>query len=72
MGKLKIAIYGFTILFTLTGLLHAAELKESFLGVKWGTNISELPNFKKIAGKEDVAYYQNPTTIYTVFEVENP
>ena len=72
MGKLKIVISGLTILFVLTGVLHAAELNESFLGVKWGTNISELPNFKKISGKEDVAYYENPTKIYTVFEVENP
>lgn len=72
MGKLKFVIYGSTILFVLTGVLHAAELNESFLGVKWGTNISDLPNFKKISGKEDVAYYENPTKIYTVFEVENP
>ena len=72
MGKLKLVIYSLAILFVLTGVLHAAELNESFLGVKWGTNISELPNFKKISGKEDVAYYENPTKIYTVFEVENP
>jgi len=72
MHSFKIGICGFTILFVLTGVLHAAELNESFLGVKWGTNISELPNFKKISGKEDVAYYENPTKIYTVFEVENP
>lgn len=72
MGKLKILIYGLGFLFILTGGLHAAELNESFLGVKWGTNISELPNFKKISGKDDVAYYENPTKAYTVYEVENP
>ncbi len=72
MGKLKIVIYGLGFLFILTGGLHAAELNESFLGLKWGTNISELPKFKKISGKDDVAYYQNPDKIYTVFEVENP
>ena len=72
MGKLKIVIYGMAILFILTGGLHAADLNESFLDVKWGTNISELPKFKKISGKGDVAYYQNPAKVYTVFEVENP
>jgi len=72
MGKLKIVIYGLGFLFILTGVLHAAELNESFLGVKWGTNISELPKFKKISGKDDVAYYTNPAKVYTVFEVENP
>ena len=72
MGKLKIAIYGLGFLFILTGVLHAAELGEGFLNIKWGTHISELPNFKKISGKDDLAYYENPTKIYTVFEVENP
>ena len=72
MGKLKIVIYGLGFLFILTGVLHAAELNESFLGVKWGTNISELPKFKKISGKDDIAYYTNPAKVYTVFEVENP
>jgi len=72
MGKLKIVIYGLGFLFILSGGLYAAELNESFLGLKWGTNISELPKFKKISGKDDVAYYKNPDKIYTVFEVENP
>ena len=72
MGKLKIVIYGLVFLFILAGVLHAAELNESFLGVKWGTNISELPKFKKLSGKDDIAYYTNPAKVYTVFEVENP
>ena len=72
MGKLKIVIYGMAIFLTLTGGLHAAELNESFLGVKWGTHISELPKFKKISGKDDVAYYQIPAKAYSIFEVENP
>jgi len=72
MQSFKFIINGLAILFILTGVLHAAELNERFLGVKWGTNISALPNFIKISGKDDVAYYENPTKIYTVFEVENP
>ena len=72
MGKPKIVIYCLGFLFILTGGLHAADLNESFLDVKWGTNISELPKFKKISGKDDVAYYKNPDKTYTVFEVENP
>jgi len=72
MRSLKYMVPGLAILFILTGGLHAAELNESFLGLKWGTNISELPKFEKISGKDDVAYYKNPDKIYTVFEVENP
>jgi uncharacterized protein YcgL (UPF0745 family) len=72
MRCFKFAVIGILFWSFFSGVLHAAELKESFLGVKWGTNISALPEFKKIAGKEDLAYYENPTKIYTVFEVENP
>ncbi len=72
MRYFKLVIYGLALSAVLTGGMHAAELNDSFLGVKWGTHISELPNFKKISGKEDLAYYENPTKIYTVFEVENP
>jgi hypothetical protein len=72
MRRIKFVICGLAILFALTGVLQGAELNDSFLGVKWGTNISELPTFKKLSGKEDLAYYENPTKAYTVFEIENP
>jgi hypothetical protein len=65
-------VSGLAIMCILTGVLHAAELNEAFLGIKWGTHISELPQFKKISGKDDVTYFKNPAKIYTVFEVENP
>jgi hypothetical protein len=72
MGKLKTIIYALAILFTLSGISHAADIGQSFLGVKWGTNISELHDFKKISEKGNVAYYRNPAKVYTVYEVENP
>ena len=72
MIKLKIALYGLVFLITGSGLLHADDLTDGFLGLKWGINISALPEFKKLADTDDVGYYQNPTKIYTVFEVENP
>ncbi|MGB5750219.1 MAG: hypothetical protein WBM69_24810 [Desulfobacterales bacterium] len=72
MRCFKFAVIGILFWFIFTGVLHAAELNESFLGAKWGTNISALPDFIKISGKGDVAYYENPAKTYTVFEVENP
>ena len=72
MGKLKILIYGVGFLFIFSGLLGAADIQDDFLGVKWTTNISELPNLIKLSGKGDVTYYENPTEIYTVLEVKNP
>ena len=72
MLKLKIAVYGLAFLITGSGLFHAADLNDGFLGLKWVISISALPEFKKLSGTDDVGYYQNPTKIYTVFEVENP
>ena len=72
MRRLKCAVYGLAILITLAGISHAADIGQDFLSVKWGTNISELPDFKKISEKGDVAYYKNPAEDYTVYEVDNP
>jgi hypothetical protein len=72
MRCFKFAVIGLLFWLFFTGLLHAADIKDGFLGVKWATHISDLPGFKKLSGKDEVAYYENPTKIYTVFEVENP
>ena len=72
MRYFNFAVIGLLFWFCLPSLSGAADIQDSFLSVKWTTNISELPDFNKISGKDDVAYYENPTKIYTVFEVENP
>jgi len=72
MRSFKFFASTLAFLFILTGVLPAAELSDSFLTIKWGIHISELPDFKKISGKGDVAYYENPTKIYTVYEVKDP
>ncbi len=72
MRRFKCVVYGLAILLTLIGMSHADDIGQSFLSIKWGTNISELPDFKKISEKGDVAYYRNPARVYTVYEVENP
>ena len=72
MRRLQCLVYGLAILFLITSPVYAAELSEGFLGIKWGTNISELTGFKKLSGDGDVTYYRNPAKTYTVYEVENP
>ena len=72
MRRLTCLVYGLAILFLITSPANAAELSDGFLGIKWGTNISELPDFIKLSEKGDVAYYRNPAKVYTVYEVENP
>jgi uncharacterized protein YcgL (UPF0745 family) len=72
MRTFKFVVYCLGILLIFSGLLHATDIEDGFLGLKWTTHISELKNFKKIGGKDDVGYYRNPEKKYTVFEVENP
>ena len=72
MRCFKISIIGILFWSFVSGPMHAADLDDGFLGLKWGTNISALQNFEKIGGQGDVGYYRNPEKTYTVFEVENP
>ena len=72
MKYFKVVIISILFWIVLIGPLQAADIDEGFLGLKWGTNISRLPEFEKIGGKGDVGYYRNPEKKYTVFEVENP
>jgi len=72
MGKLKQTVYGLIILLIGVGTLHAADLKDGFLGIKWRTPISELPDFVKVSEKYGVSYYGHPKKSYTIFGVENP
>ncbi len=72
MGKLKQTVYGLVILLIGVGTLHAADLKDGFLGIKWRTPISELPDFVKVSEKYGVSYYGHPKKSYTIFGVENP
>ena len=60
------------LFWSFSSFADAADIQEGFLGVKWATSASELPEFNKLSGKDDVAYYENPTEIYSVFEVKDP
>ena len=52
--------------------MHAADLKDGFLGIRWGTDIADLPDFVKVAEKHDVIYYGNPKKSYTLFDIDVP
>ena len=54
------------------GLLPAADLKDGFMGIPWGTEISELPDFVQVAEKYGVKYYGDPKKTYTLFGVDVP
>lgn len=64
-------VFAFTSLLG-SSISQAADLKEGFMGVQWGTNIADLPDFEKVAEKHDVTYYGDPTKSYTLFDVNVP
>ena len=51
---------------------HAGDLKDGFSGIKWGTVISDLNNFKKIGSQERVSYYLNPEKLHTIYNIDVP
>ena len=72
MKRFKQVVFILAItLFFISGS-QAADLKDGFLGIKWGTDIADLPEFQKVAEKHDVKYYGNPNKSYTLFNVDVP
>jgi hypothetical protein len=72
MKRLKQLIYILVFMSIGFGILHAADLKDGFLGIRWATNISNLADLVKVSEKNDVSYYRNPKKSYTVFDIETP
>jgi hypothetical protein len=70
MAKMKPVVYG--LLFFLAGIgpLGAADLENGFLGIQWGTDISELPHFVQLSDNFNVTYYVDPRKSYTLFDVD--
>jgi hypothetical protein len=72
MRPLKHLLIGLIVTLTGSAPLLAAELQTGFLGIKWGTSISELAHFAKISERNDVSYYVDPQKSYTLFEIDIP
>ena len=70
MEKIKRFVYGLVVMFIISGVLHGADLQDSFLGINWGAQISELTGFSKVSQQGDVSYYGNPRKSYTVFGLD--
>lgn len=51
MKKSKLLVYILAFLFGCIGVSRAAELQDGFMGIQWGTDIADLPDFVKVAEK---------------------
>jgi hypothetical protein len=72
MKRLKLLVCVSVLLIGCIGISQAADLKDGFLGIQWGTDIADLPDFVKVSEKHDVIYYGNPNKPYTLFDVDVP
>jgi hypothetical protein len=72
MKRLTLLVCIWAFVFGGIGVSRAADLQDGFMGVRWGTDIADLPDFVKVAQKHDVIYYGNPKQSYTLFDVDVP
>ena len=72
MRRLKLLVYISAFLFGCIGVSQATDLQDGFLGIQWGTDITDLPDLVKVAEKHGVIYYGNPKKSYTLFDVDVP
>ena len=72
MRRLALLIYIAAFVLAGIGVSRAADLQDGFMGIQWGTDIADLPDFVKVAEKNDVIYYGNPKKSYTLFGVDVP
>jgi len=72
MKRLTLLVSISAFVFGCIGVCQAAELQDGFMGIRWGTDIADLPDFMKVAEKHDVIYYGNPKKSYTLFNVDVP
>ena len=56
----------FTLFLISTNPVLSADLKDEFLGMKWGTDLSNLKSFYVLYKQGDIVYYVNPDKYYQI------
>ena len=72
MRKLSISIFPIFLFLFVPQFIYPADLQEGFSGIKWGTEISVLKNFKKIGDTDNVSYYLNPNELHSIKNIDVP
>ena len=66
MKKTYMILGAFSLFFIFTDPVLSADLKDEFLGIKWGTDLSQLKSFYVLYKKGDFVYYVNPDKYYQI------
>jgi hypothetical protein len=66
MKKTLIILGALVLFFTFAYPAISADLKNEFLGIEWGTDISNLKGFRVLYKRGDVVYYINHDKVYQI------
>ena len=58
------------IIISSIGTIHAADLKDGFMGIQWRADLSASPDFVKIDEQNGIQNYIRPSVIHTVGDVK--
>ncbi|MEJ2100358.1 MAG: hypothetical protein P8X68_10310 [Desulfobacterales bacterium] len=70
MRKPIYLIFFTIVLLMKTGNLAAADLKNGFFDLAWGTNLSQLEGFVKISENLNITYFINNHRAYTIADIK--
>ncbi|MEE4603915.1 MAG: hypothetical protein V2J65_21715 [Desulfobacteraceae bacterium] len=66
----SIAIGIIIIIQSSIGAIHAADLKDGFMGIRWKSDLSASPDFVKISEQDEISNYIKPSVIHTVGDIK--
>ena len=72
MKKLLILSFMLPMVFLCMQIVHAADIQDGFLGLKWRTSISNLTGYSKLREHGDIGYYRNLNKVYTIDDIRIP
>lgn len=65
-----IAVGIIIIIISSIGTIHAANLKDGFMGTMWKADLSASPDFVKIDEQNEISNYVRPSVVHTVGDIK--
>lgn len=69
MKKYHLLVFIVSFILYLGTTPASAELQNSFLGYKWGEDISRYDELVEVYSKKDLSFYTNPDELYTIDDI---
>lgn len=72
LKNLSITLSTVTAIMLTAMTIHAGDIQDGFLGIKWGTNIAGLKGLSRLYSKSHVNFYVNPNEVHTIDNIRIP